>query len=130
MREIKFRAWVSNPEQEDHGYYTDEVLYDQGEWYIEGDGQWTHDELEKEGVYIEQFTGIQDSEGVDIYEGDVLVDLPFTERYGPSLCVWDGDRSGFAIQNQGESNMQYHVDFWKRARVVGNIHQHPHLFKE
>ena len=124
MREIKFRAWI-----EDH--YEHNVNIKNGKYHrMISTGFAAQYDPQYRDYDVEQFTGIQDSEGVDIYEGDVLVDLPFTERYGPSLCVWDGDRAGFAIQNQGESNMQYHVDFWKRARVVGNIHQHVHLLEE
>lgn len=122
MREIKFRAWVSNPEQEEHGYYTDEVLYDQGEWYIEGDGQWTYDELEKEGVYIEQFTGIQDSEGVDIYEGDVC-------RYGITCFTVVFKNGAFGYMFFGD--FHWLVNFNKAdLKVIGNIHQHAHLLEE
>ena len=60
-----------------------------------------------------QFTGLQDSEGVDIYEGDVF--LPLYNRL-PKLAV---------IYKNGKFNISNFCH--AKCKVIGNIHQNPEL---
>jgi hypothetical protein len=57
MREIKFRAWHKESK---------EMFYDGGRHVF----QWKHD---GQPVIIEQFTGLLDKNGKEIYEGDILM---------------------------------------------------------
>jgi hypothetical protein len=71
MREIKFRAWLGDGE--DSGIYFSPNLVEIGHGFARCDG----DEYDLSGepgnfVVLEQYTGLKDKNGREIFEGDVL----------------------------------------------------------
>jgi uncharacterized phage protein (TIGR01671 family) len=122
-RTIKFRAWLPD-----------------GHWAIEGQGQMIEDYtsmaifelfvfLDEEIVY-EQFTGLTDKNGKEIYEGDICRILSGEEHQGyreydqKGIIKYSGLSFDLVVDNvwQGIYNGP---DF--DIIVLGNIHENPEL---
>ena len=118
MREIQLRAWDS---QSKH-------FVDPGEFCINGLG-----ELAGIGcLEIQQFTGLKDLNGKEIYEGDVceIGELP-TDEYPDGVC--DGNteiffsRGQFTTTYYGFPVHSFACNAKCYIKIIGNIHDNPEL---
>lgn len=144
-RVIKYRVWREAftwpylGTHEPAGWLPDRYVGALGSCH-HGSGAWGHDEVyydrvtEEHGgkVHIEQFTGLLDSKGVEIYEGDIVrwihgpVDVGVVQY---SLDEVFGDYPNTAFYGlkvaRFQGTCQFQLD--DEYDVMGNIHQNPEL---
>lgn len=110
MREIKFRAWDRR----------DMLL----NVFPTGTSRevWSKDEqILRKVEAIMQYTELTDKNGVEIYEGDILVSPHTAQQY--EIVFHQGcfkAKGMFLLDNRK----------WAECDILGNIHQHPHLLTD
>lgn len=115
-RIIKFRAWNAD----DKEMISWSGLKSQGYELLDFDdnGTFAH--------HFMQFTGLQDKNGVDIYEGDLA-------KYKDELIefYWNGLHGGFWCRKIPRESWSYNmIHTTAICEIIGNIHQNPELLKQ
>ncbi|WP_349584757.1 YopX family protein [Leuconostoc citreum] len=123
MREIKFRAWNSVL----HEYRT--IDMNSGEHNLGmgfeakgGIGSKVTTLYRSAGDVIEQYTGLKDFNGVEIYEGDILQDVD-----GGNIVGFVEYDDAFGEYDCGDNNL---YECTRDCQVVGNIHENADLLEE
>ena len=126
MKELKFRAW--NPKTQSYAWPYPESFYIIGEVTVfDMLKQLDMSVIEYNDLVIEQYVGVKDSEGVEIYEGDIL-----------EIRNRDRDTRNIVVGAFGEPTTKYtnynhvsslHLLEWHPStiKVIGNIKQNPEL---
>ena len=132
-RENKFRCFV--PAEGDY-YYIEKgnecwIEFREGQWalFIEdvkwesGSGEWVDYPCIREvtDFILEQYTGLKDSYGNEIYEGDIVTYLD--REIQP--VVYREDLAMFCVQREDGSTTSL-SSFYE---IVGKIHENPELLK-
>ena len=134
MRELKFRAWDSNHKE----FILDaQATYDN---QCREKGSINHESfqevIEDKNCIVEQYTGLKDKNGKEIYEGDIVRINGWWYAAGPAgydenLCAvkWDEEITGFAPFNDYDCDcgVYHNAD---DCEVIGNIHENQELVKD
>ena len=108
MREIKFRAWDFDSEQ--FFYFTMQDILHKIDFRI------LLPEMAYSNPDIQEYTGLRDKNGKEIYEGDKL--------------EADSDFVGLVEYHKAEFNFVvggYPYPIWKHCIVIGNLYENPEL---
>ena len=127
MRQIKFRAWRIQA-KEMYSVTDDLCLIDGKVGWLQ-DGWDLVDELDDP---VMQYTGVNDMNGKEIYEGDILHGVKnkakYVVKFGEySYVEWhcgfylDRDNNGKLNEGMGHTN--------ENLEVIGNIYENPELLK-
>lgn len=114
MREIKFRAWQEKTNSYEYINSLDDLLM-------------SHDYSIDLSI-VEQFTGLKDVNGVEIYEGDIV-----NSRVN---CLFDDGRKNSAIGfrdgsfSYGDTNLDRSMVIAFDIEIIGNIHENQELLEE
>lgn len=113
MRDIKFRAWntIINCYHYNIQNVHDEEIADSFQ-----------NILDNEELIVEQYTGLKDFNGVEIYEGDILKDVDDSTIVG--FVEYD---EAFGEYDCGDNNL---YEYTRDCIVIGNIHEQPELLED
>ena len=126
MREIKFRG-----KGEKGKWYFGDLIQEEVKIFIRDKRFEFAAKVDPETVG--EFTGLQDANGVDIYEGDIIESVENATHKFHYVVFFDN--SAFRVKHQkfnefGVFNVLYVVLKMTKCKVIGNIHDNPELLKE
>ncbi|HBO55539.1 MAG TPA: hypothetical protein DD625_00915 [Leuconostoc mesenteroides] len=127
MREIKFRAWFTRNEKYIKPMTIQNMIHQKVSTF-------SLSVLYNEIVF-EQYTGLKDKNGVEIYENDIIHVQSHLYKDHIGAIIWSQGTAGFCISdNTNEFNIPrplgMQIDGFLSYEVIGNIHENADLLEE
>lgn len=121
MRQVKYRLWCNNKKE-----------WEKDAWHLTPDGRIIDSkrqiEMKSETHFLNQFTGLLDKQGVEIYEGDILYGvngsincLPW--KWGNYMVKYE--KGNHNVPLDWGSHENHDSTHW--FEVIGNIYENPEL---
>ena len=125
---IKFRAWDSEDEIYTHNEYYFELLHDGKQLEL----------VSTNKLIIEQFTGLKDVNGKEIYIGDIvkvwsdMSELTMSPTVNEIVSEDLFGRPGVFLKPVGVHLIEpcLHDSWSNQFEVIGNVHENPELLEE
>ena len=125
MRELKFRAWLKK-----YNCYADVLGFGQGRVFI----QFQSGERSQHRLYVpiedcilEQYTGLKDKNGKEIYEGDI-VEFGLFGRPERGYVAYADEYASFEVYSKRD--FIFGGLFSHAGDVIGSIHENADLLEE
>lgn len=118
-REIKFRIWTGKSYKQ---FSSENNRCFHSPCMSNGDGCFLF--KQREDYIIQQFTGMFDKSGKEIYEGDILKVRGYRGAVGQIVVRWEETRASDDMGYDVVGFIQ-----WDSPEVIGNIFENPELIK-
>lgn len=126
MREIKFRAWDKALKSWTNYSIDDDLLM----FYDKHAECWETDQ-EGERFILCQYTGLKNFNGKEIYEGDIVRAVGFSDWIGVAKYFDKNPAFVFEAIDKNYRGSRYSMTQFERyVKILGNIYENPELLKE
>lgn len=116
-REIKFRAWDSRT-REWLGAFG---IHKTGLFQESSNNKWN--EMKDSVIIFNQFTGVLDKDGVEVYEGDIVINCY------PSVQSKKKKMKVISWKTRGKTGTGFNISSLTKVKVIGNVYENPDLLK-